>query len=151
MESPAEKKHPKLVVKFTVQEIDGDLERYITFGDTVTIGEVQDFFVRSGIAVGQLFQSHAQPRGVYLDSFPSNLKIQTIKLIREFTGAGLKDAKDICEGCFPNHTGGFMFLCDNGEDAFKCVEEFKNMGIVTHVGPACLNIPNVYKYCKPYR
>lgn len=93
----------KLRIDFQVREVlaDGAVgePRYVTFGDDVDMGAIKDFFERCGIACDLMFQGYKSPKLFSLDSSfsGSSQKIMMIKLVRELTGCGLKEAKDIVE------------------------------------------------------
>jgi len=96
----SEQRRTHLRIDFIVQEVsddgltpDDDL-RYIKFGDDVPIPHVRDFFDRCGNAMSTMFRQGDAV--VCLVSSGPN-KIQLIKVVRELTGYGLKEAKDVVE------------------------------------------------------
>jgi len=62
-------------------------------------------------------------RTVRVDSYPADKKVTFIKLIREFTGLGLKEAKDLSEGNFP------ITFRVKGNEIRKCRDELRSHGI----------------------
>lgn len=62
-------------------------------------------------------------RTIRVDSYPYDKKVVFIKLIREFTGLGLKEAKDLSESGFP------ITFRVRADDLRKCREELRVHGI----------------------
>lgn len=115
----------KIRVEFSVgSQRDG---RWVTFGDDVDLDGIEEWFRFTGEAVSRMF-AIGTPRpwhvGITDDhgtrltigsapgaTFPN--KITSIKILREFTGCGLKTAKDAIEGYF----SGTLALCESRADA----------------------------------
>lgn len=118
----------RLRIDFQVREIvdaDSGLEpRYVTFGDEVDMGKIKDFFDRCGIATDIMFQGYKTSKYVK-QLVPTSQKINLIKLVREWTKIGLKDAKDVVE--LP--TGRPMVLFREGADADMVVQVCRGMGM----------------------
>jgi hypothetical protein len=118
----------RLRIDFQVHELTpeaGQEPRYVTFGDEVDMGKIRDFFDRCGIACDIMFQGYKVSKCLK-QLVPTSQKINLIKLVREWTGLGLKDAKDVVE--LPVHHA--MVLFRDGADADKCVEICKRMGML---------------------
>ena len=60
---------------------------------------------------------------IRIQSYPSNQKISVIKLIRTYTGLGLKEAKDLSEEARPTFRV-------NYQQARDCRNELRNIGCV---------------------
>lgn len=96
-----------LRIDFVVREVspDGSVPpddlRYVRFGEDVSASGIRDYFERISLALTTLFQATGS-QVLAFRSIGSN-KIQVIKTIREVTGLGLKDSKDMVEG--PLNTG----------------------------------------------
>ena len=118
----------RLRIDFQVRELTaeaGQEPRYVTFGDEVDMGKVKDFFDRCGIAVDIMFQGYKASK--YIKQLvPTSQKIGLIKLVREWTNLGLKDAKDVVELA----SGMPMILFRDGADADKCVEICRRMSMM---------------------
>jgi hypothetical protein len=117
----------RLRIDFQVREITaeaGQEPRYVTFGDEVDMGKVREFFDRCGLGVDTMFQGYKTAK--YIKQLvPAPNKINLIKLVREWTNLGLKDAKDVVE--LP--TGRPMVLFREGADADAVVQICRRMGM----------------------
>ena len=88
-------------IDFVVREVstDGSIPdnelRFVQLGDEMHRADLFDYFNRVRDAVQMLFP-RLGPVVVLFDSVGAN-KIQVIKAIREITGLGLKEAKDLVE------------------------------------------------------
>lgn len=119
----------RLRIDFQVRELvdpDSGLEpRYVTFGDEVDMGKIKDFFERCGLATDIMFLGYKTSK--YIKQLvPTQQKINLIKLVREWTGLGLKDAKDVVE----LHAGLPMVLFKDGEEADKIVDLCRRMNMM---------------------
>lgn len=94
-------RNTRIRIDFVVREVcdDGSVPedelRFIRFGDDVPASYVKDFFDRTGNAMSLMFR----PVGAHVVRFVNvgPNKINTIKVVRELTGLGLKEAKDLVE------------------------------------------------------
>jgi hypothetical protein len=84
---------------------DDDL-RHIRFGEDLRHGQLFDAFNRYRDAIGLMFPPSG-PMVLALVNYGPN-KIQVIKVIREITGLGLKEAKDLVEA--PGDTALMSFV-----------------------------------------
>lgn len=117
---------PQLHVEFSVRE--PDTQRFVTFTGDISLTELREWFVRAGLGVEQLFGSRGGPRAIRLLGAPTN-KIQCIKLVRELTHIGLKEAKDLVEGCYPGVAPGTLMVCDHHDQANAVERRFLESGI----------------------
>lgn len=116
----------KLRVEFSVGE--PDTERFVTFSDDVAVSATRDWFERAGLAVSYLFGTGNHPHVVRLcPPAPGTYfnKINAIKVLRDLTGLGLKDSKDLVEGTAPGVTPGVLMVCDTQAEARRVAERFK--------------------------
>lgn len=115
-------------VDFVLREVctDGSIAeddlRFIRFGELVTAHGLQDFFRRSGHAMGTMFQPTGQ-LALSL-SFAGHDKIKVIKLIRALTNLGLRDAKDLMEA----RLGTTIMAFNDMDTANAALEKFKECG-----------------------
>ena len=110
----------KIRIEFSVgSERDG---RWITFGDNVELENIEEWFSFTGQAVSRMFNVgttrpwHVGYSGAAMNQINSSgyssvvpNKIAAIKAVREFTGCGLKTAKDAIELLFR----GTIALCES--------------------------------------
>lgn len=142
-----------LRIDFVVREVcdDGSISaddlRFIRFGDDVPVHQAKDFFDRCGHAVGLMFKPEG-PHFIALASPPPN-KINTIKVVRELTNHGLKDAKDIVEA-----PSGTQFLSvRNYEDLRYAVRLLEESGAQVEIKPGLTTLnrpgfPPVVEYVR---
>lgn len=126
----------KLQVQFSVREPVS--ERYVTFNGDVERAEVREWFIRASLAVEQLFGCANAPVALHLVDY-NGQKISCIKLVREFTGTGLKEAKDLVEGNGPGASAvprDLLFVVDDGLVARRFVERFRSANIDVALRPA---------------
>jgi ribosomal protein L7/L12 len=101
----------RLRISFSVgSEEDG---RWITFADDVELIKIAEWFKFTGMAISRMFNLGQTPCIVRLTNFDPAKKIASIKIIREYTGCGLKEAKDAIEGAFD----GIIGIFEDGEVA----------------------------------
>jgi hypothetical protein len=115
----------KLHVKFSVQ--DPETERFITFEDNVDLVDLKCWFERAQLGVSHIFDV-GQDRKLFFLSGSYSSKINTIKLIREFTFCGLKEAKDLVEGVYPDVPSGTLFVCEDGRREHDIIARFDEIG-----------------------
>ena len=105
-------------------------ERFVTFGDDISPSEIRSFFERCGLSVHNLFGRVAGPVALRLknSSDLANYKIAIIKLVREMSGLGLREAKDVVEGSFNGKGVPYLVLgwCLNDGTAEKIVHHFRH-------------------------
>jgi ribosomal protein L7/L12 len=85
----------------------------------------------------QIIEGIAKGRNLVITHVPSHLKIQAIKILREFSGLGLKDAKDFIESgpCSgipkPFHVSNYRIGPDIPLNTLRenCASELKKTGI----------------------
>jgi hypothetical protein len=108
-------------------------ERFITFGDDVAPNEIRSFFERCGLSVHNLFGQVAGNVALMFASPPTiqGNKIDSIKAVRELTGMGLKDSKDIVEGTYNGQVLPYLTFgwCSDDGTADRIIEFFKQRGI----------------------
>lgn len=130
----------KLQIQFSVREPTS--ERYVTFSGDVDRAEVREWFIRASLGVEQLFNCSNAPVAVHLLD-DHQQKIPCIKLVREFTGTGLKEAKDIVEGHGPGMDivpRDLLFVVDDGLVARRYVERFRAQNIDVALRPANIGL-----------
>ena len=98
--------------------------RYVTFGDDMPTGRIRDFFERCGIATDMMFGGKRSAHVIRFDR-PCNNKILAIKLVREMTGIGLKEAKDVVE----QPVGADLMVFENLEDADRAMAHIVGAGV----------------------
>lgn len=113
--------------------IDAHDGRELTFGEEVEPGKMNDFFDRIKQALYYVFIVNTVSRCVVTIDPSERLvnKIQVIKIIREYTGLGLKESKDIAECSSPTYVRGALawFETHNSADAF--VRALQQAGVLT--------------------
>lgn len=90
-------------VEFIIREVNPDgtplaaeeEPRGLRLGETVHVAHLADLFERSSRAAGMLFVPQGRLALCLVRLGPN--KIQVIKVLRELTGVGLKEAKDMSE------------------------------------------------------
>ncbi len=146
-ETAAPTNNPFLRIRFVVEEIgEGGVptERHISFGDEVPHHQARDFFERCGLTVDQLFcRTIGGLRAIVLDGVPQN-KIQCIKVVRELTGVGLKEAKDLVESTVAGVPRGHIMACKHPMDVVTVTKRFNDQGISVRAVPihsVCVGLP----------
>jgi len=146
-----------LRIDFVIQEVaDDDTPaselRHISFGDDVPIVHVRDFFQRCMDAMGLLFKT-GNCVVCLVDAGPN--KIGLIKVIRELTGHGLKDAKDFVEG----PTGTALFTTRDHYSLQHAIQQINATGAKVEVrsyipegdryGHGGIKLPPLMEYVRP--
>ncbi len=129
----------KVRIQFSVGVVDDDPnvtpnhERFVTFGDDVAPSEITSFFERCGLSVHNLFGRVSMPVALCLknSSDLTQHKIDIIKLVREVSGFGLKEAKDIVEGNYNGQTLPYLTIgwCLDDGTAERIIELFKRTNL----------------------
>ena len=116
----------KLRIEFSVRE--PGTERYVTFGDDVSPGDVRDWFGRAALSVEQLFNAQVRPRAIAARPGALNNKINAIKAVRDVSGIGLRDAKDVVEACAADPSRSLL-VCEDERDVPAIVAAFAACGV----------------------
>lgn len=146
-------KPTRLRIEFQVTEVptesvdathDDQNMRFVTFGDFVNFHDVVEFFERCGVAVNTMFLGSASPCVIRLTKLQPRNKIQLIKLLREWTAIGLKEAKDLVES--PDGTPLCFF--DDGRRAREAIAQAIRYD-VTELELATASMAEVMKHNTP--
>lgn len=110
-----EKKDPLIKIEFQVTC--PTTNRFVTFGEHVHPNDIREWFIKAAMGVETLFATGSMTCILMLDNQPILNKIGAIKLVREFTGVGLKEAKDLIECTTPDIIPGFLMICPSLREA----------------------------------
>lgn len=101
----------KLHVQFVIGDPSTDC--YVQFKDELDKADIGEWFARVSQGIQQVFNTFPYKLGLNIVNNPN--KIASIKLVRELTGCGLKEAKDAVEGMPPH----IMVLSTNAPDVIR--------------------------------
>lgn len=131
----------KLHIEFNIKE--PETGRFVTFADDISVENVKDWFIRMALGVEHLFNMEGGARTATIKDISNGYggKIGAIKLVRELTGCGLREAKDLIENSLSSNTP--TMVCNDGMTADRVVEGFRHMNVVVEVNHTGVDIENL--------